>query len=94
MDENSNNRCEELEVGADDLVKRVRQLIHEGNVSRLFIKELSGETILEVPLTAGVAVAAAGVVFSPVLVGLGAVAALLTRVTIGIERPAPVGTPV
>ncbi|SDE36033.1 DUF4342 domain-containing protein [Auraticoccus monumenti] len=81
----SDNRYEEHEVKADDLVGRVRELIHEGNVSRLVIKD-DGEPVLELPLTAGVVVAAAGVVFSPVLVAVGAAAALLTRVTIGVER--------
>lgn len=85
----SSSRYEELEVEADDLVRRVRGLIHEGGISRLSIRQESGETILEVPLTAGVAVAAAGLVLSPVLVAVGAVAALMTRVTLGIERPAP-----
>lgn len=78
---------EEFTVAGPDLMTRVRDLIQEGNVSRLFVKKETGETIFEVPLTAGVALAAAGAVFSPVLVAIGAIAALFTRVTIGVERP-------
>lgn len=83
----ANKRYEEFDVASDDLMTRVREIIHEGNVSRLFLKKETGETILEIPLTAGVAIAAAGAVFWPVLVAVGAVAALFTRVTIGVERP-------
>jgi hypothetical protein len=83
----TNTRYEEFDVAGDDLTTRVRELIHDGNVSRLFLKKESGETILEVPLTAGVAIAAAGAAFWPVLVAIGAVAALFSRVTIGVERP-------
>ena len=86
MSENTSNRYEEFEVRAEDAVTRVREIVHEGNVSRLFLKSDTGETILEVPLTAGVAAAAVGVFVAPVLVAVGAVAALVTRVTIGVER--------
>jgi hypothetical protein len=82
----ANNRYEEFDVAGDDLMTRVKEIIHEGNASRLFLKKETGETILEVPLTAGVAIAAAGAVFWPVLVAIGAVAALFTRLTIGVER--------
>jgi hypothetical protein len=86
-------RYQEFEVAGDDLVSRVREIVHEGNVSRLYLKRVTGETILEIPLTAGVAVTAVGAVFAPVLVAVGAVAALSGRVTIGIERPAEVAAP-
>jgi len=86
VSENSNTRYEEFEVKAEDAVNRVREIVREGNVSRLFVKRDTGETILEVPLTAGVAVATVGLFLAPVLVAVGAVAALVTRVTIGVER--------
>ncbi|MBB3674728.1 DUF4342 domain-containing protein [Modestobacter versicolor] len=82
----ANSRYQEIQVAGDELVTRVRELVHEGNVSRLSIKKEDGETVLEVPLTAGVAVAAAGALVWPALVALGAVAALFTHVTIGVER--------
>ena len=70
----------------DDLVAKVKELIREGNVRRLFIKNEKGETLLEIPLTAGVAVTVVTAAFAPALVAVGAIAALLTSVTIGVER--------
>lgn len=77
---------EEFKVSGDNLVAKVRELIREGNVRRVFIKNEKGETLLEIPLTAGVAVTALAAAVSPVLVAVGAVAALLTQVTVGVER--------
>lgn len=88
MTEQNSPRYEEFEVAGDTLVSRVRELIREGNVQRVHIKKESGETILELPLTAGVAIAAAGVVAAPALIAVGAVAAVLTHVRIGVERRA------
>lgn len=85
----SNTWYEEFKVSGDNLVAKVRELIREGNVRRVFIKNESGETVLEIPLTAGVAVTAVAAALSPVLVAVGAVAALLTQATIGVERRRP-----
>ncbi|MEE6282309.1 DUF4342 domain-containing protein [Georgenia sunbinii] len=80
---------EEFKVSGDNLVAKVRELIREGNVRRVFIKNDKGATLLEIPLTAGVAVTAIAAAVSPVLVAVGAVAALLTQVTVGVERGGP-----
>ena len=77
---------EEFKVSGDNLVAQVRELIREGNVRRVFIKNEKGETLLEIPLTAGVAVTALAAAVAPVLVAVGAIAALLTQVTVGVER--------
>lgn len=77
---------EEFTVSGSELLQQVKDLIREGNVRRLFIKNDDGSTLLEIPLTAGVAVTALTAVFAPVLVAVGAIAALLTKVTIGVER--------
>lgn len=82
----SNTWYEEFRVSGDILVSRVRQLIREGNVRRVFIKNDKGETLMEIPLTAGVTVTVITAAFSPVLVAVGALAALLTQVTVGVER--------
>lgn len=82
----TNDRYEEFKVSADNLVAKVRELIREGNVRRVFIKNEDGRTLLEFPLTAGVAVTALTAAVAPVLVAVGAVAALLTQVTVGVER--------
>ena len=73
---------EEFQVSADDLVGRVKELIAEGNVSRLIVRNERGETLLEIPVTIGVI----GALFAPYLAALGAVAALATRCTIAVER--------
>ncbi len=73
---------EEVQVSADDLVGRVKELIAEGNVSRLSVRNERGETLLEIPVTIGVI----GALFAPYLAALGAIAALATRCTIAVER--------
>jgi hypothetical protein len=77
---------EELEINAGELVDRVKELIEEGNVRRLIIRKPNDEILLEVPLTAGVAVGGAVTLFAPVLAALGALAALLAKVKIQIVR--------
>jgi hypothetical protein len=73
---------EEFQVSADDLVGRVKELISEGNVSRLIVRNERGDTLLEIPVTVGVI----GALFVPYLAALGAIAALATRCTIAVER--------
>jgi Domain of unknown function (DUF4342) len=80
---------EEFKVQARELVEKVRQLIHEGNVQRLIIKDEHGHTFVEIPVT----VAALGIIVAPVLAGVGAIAALAAKFTIGVERRPPEGTP-
>lgn len=86
-----NSRYQEFKVTSDDLVSRVREYLHEGNVNRLHLKNEAGETFVEVPLGAGVAIATAGALIAPALVAVGAVAALFSHVTIGVERHATDG---
>ena len=73
---------EEFQVSADDLVGRVKDLIHEGNIRRIRVRNERGETLLEIPVTVGVI----GALFAPYLAALGAIAALATRCTIAVER--------
>jgi hypothetical protein len=93
MTDDDNTHYEEFKVSGDDLLTRVRELIHEGNVRRVFLKNEAGETLLEIPLTAGLAVTVLTAALAPVLVAVGAIAALLGQVTVGVERratePAP-----
>jgi len=84
-----NGRYEEFKISGDTLLTKVRELLHEGNVRRVFIKNDEGATLLEIPLTAGLAVTVITAAFSPVLVAVGAIAALLTQVTVGVERRDP-----
>src|SRR5215213_3404829 len=76
---------EHIEIAASDLVDRTKELIEEGNVRRLIIRNQDDEVLLEVPLTAGV-VGGAVTIVAPVLAALGALAALLTHVKIEVVR--------
>lgn len=73
---------EEFSVSADNLVSKVKELIREGNITRIIISDEEGKTLLEIPATVGVV----GVIIAPWLAALGAIAALATRCTISVER--------
>ena len=73
---------EEISVASDNLIERVKELLHEGNVNRLVVKGDDGKVLLEIPATVGVI----GVVFAPWLAALGTIAALASNCTIAIER--------
>src|SRR5947207_412593 len=75
---------EELSATGDEVVARVKQRVQQGNVRRVIIKH-EGRTLVEFPLTIGVV----GALLAPQLAALGAVAALLTKCTIAVERAAP-----
>lgn len=73
---------EEHRVAGEDLLAKVKSVIHEGNVRRIIIKNDAGETIMEVPLTVGVVSA----VLLPLWVALGAIAALAGHYSVVVER--------
>jgi len=73
---------EEFKVSGEDLLKKCKELIDQGNVRRITIKNKDGKTIMELPLTVGVV----GAVLVPPLAAIGAIAALVTECTIAIER--------
>jgi hypothetical protein len=75
-------RTQEFTIDGDEVVHKVKELIHEGNVRRIIIKNDDGRTMLEVPLTIGLI----GAALMPVLAAIGAAAALATRCTIIVER--------
>ena len=77
---------EEIEIAASDLIATVKKLLAEGNVRRLIIKNTEGQSLLEIPLTAGVVIGGTLVLLAPVLAALGALAALLSKVKIEIVR--------
>jgi hypothetical protein len=77
---------EEIEITGNQLVDYVKDLIHEGNVRRVIIRTSDDKTLLEVPLTAGVAVGGVLTVFTPVFAALGALAALLVNVKLQVVR--------
>jgi hypothetical protein len=73
---------EELKVSGEVLVSTLRQLLHEGNVRRITLKDEDGKTLIEIPLTIGVV----GVLLLPVWAAIGAIAALAARLTIVVEK--------
>ncbi len=75
-------RTEEHRVTGDQLLAKVKQLVHEGNVRRITIKKRDGDTLIEIPLTLGVV----GAVLLPVLAAVGAIAALAADFTIVVEK--------
>ena len=75
-------RTEEFRITGDELLARVRQLIHEGNIRRLIIRNAQGHTLIEIPMTVGVV----GAALLPVWAAVGAIAALATDCTIVVER--------
>ena len=78
-------RTQEFKVSADDVTKKVKELIHEGNVRRIIVKDEHGKQLLEIPVTVGVV----GVLLAPWLAALGVVAALATKCTLVVERINP-----
>jgi hypothetical protein len=77
---------ERVTVAGGELVDYVKQIISEGNVRRLIIRKPGGEPLLEVPLTAGVAVGGALTVLAPIIAALGAMAALIAKFEVDIVR--------
>jgi len=76
---------EEIQVFGRDLVDKVRELIHEGNVQRIIVKDEHGNTFIEIPVT----VAAIGVILAPLLAAVGAISALVAKFTVVVVRSEP-----
>jgi hypothetical protein len=75
-------RTEEFKVSGDSLLSRIREIIHEGNIRRITIKNDEGQSLIEIPLTLGVI----GAVLLPVWAAIGAIAALAVNFRIVVEK--------
>jgi hypothetical protein len=84
---------EEFSVSGGDLLAKVKELIAAGNARRIIIKNEAGISVLEIPLSVGVAGAAAAAILAPALVAVGALAAILTKCTIVVVRTDTPPTP-
>ena len=73
---------EEFKVTGSELIEKIKELIHQGNIRRIILKDDTGKAILEIPLTLGVV----GAALMPVLAAVGAVAALVAKLTIVVEK--------
>ncbi len=77
-------RTEEFRVNGEELLGKIKQLVHEGNIRRIIIKNKDGAVLMELPLTFGVV----GALLAPSLAAVGAIAALLTEATVVVEKDA------
>ena len=73
---------EEFKLTGSEVIEKIKDLIHQGNIRRIILKDDSGKAILEIPLTLGVV----GAALMPVLAAVGAVAALVAKLTIVVEK--------
>ena len=80
--ENTENEEEEFKVNGEELLRRVKELIEAGNARRIIIKNESGATLVEIPLTLG----AIGALLLPTLAAIGAIAALVTKCTVVVVK--------
>ncbi|MDQ2806629.1 MAG: DUF4342 domain-containing protein [Chloroflexota bacterium] len=77
---------EEIRIDTENLITKFKELVNEGNVHRISLRTDEGKTLFEVPLTMGVAGAAAALFLAPTLAALGVIAALTKQVTLVVER--------
>jgi len=78
----SETRTEEFKVNGEQLLAKIKELIHQGNIRRVIIKDKDGKVLIEFPLTFGVV----GFVLAPTLAAVGAIAALVTEATVVVEK--------
>jgi hypothetical protein len=82
MTEEKKTRTEEFKLHGDEILNKLKELLHQGNIRRIILKDESGKTFLEIPLTVGVV----GAIVIPVWAAIGAVAALVSKLTVVIEK--------
>ncbi len=75
-------RTEEFHINGEELLAKIKELIHEGNIRKVTIKNKDGKTLIEFPMTLGVV----GAVLAPTLAAVGAVAALIGEATVVVEK--------
>ncbi len=78
-------KTEEFHINGEELLAKIKDLIHQGNIRRIIIKNKDGKTLIEFPMTLGVV----GAVLAPTLAAVGAVAALIGEATVVVEKQAP-----
>jgi hypothetical protein len=76
------SKKEEFKLDGSDIINKIKELIHEGNIRRIILKNEEGNTLIEIPLTLGVV----GAALVPVLAAVGAIAALVAKLTIVVEK--------
>ncbi|MFB2877586.1 MULTISPECIES: DUF4342 domain-containing protein [Floridanema] len=79
-------RVEEFSISGDALVSKIKELIYEGNIRRITIKNEEGHILIEIPLTIGVVGGVVGTALFPIVAAIGAIGALVAHLTIAIEK--------
>jgi len=82
MTEEENVQTEEYQVAGDGLLAKIKELIRQGNIRRVMIRNDQGQTLIEIPLTWGLV----GAAFAPIWAAVGAIAALAANFTIVVEK--------
>jgi len=75
-------RTEEFKVNGAEIIQKLREILHQGNVRRIILKSEEGKTFMEIPLTIGLV----GALIAPVWAALGAIAALVSKLTVVVEK--------
>ncbi len=75
-------RTEEFKLDGGKVLEKIKELLHQGNIRRIILKNEAGKTLIEIPLTLGVV----GVALLPVYAAVGALAAVVTRMVIVVEK--------
>jgi hypothetical protein len=78
------NNTEEFVVNGEEVIGKIKELINQGNIRRIIIKDMKDKVLIEIPLTIGVVIA----VLAPVLAAVGALAAIVTKCKIIVEKKA------
>jgi len=78
----STNKTEEFIVNGEEVMAKIKEIINAGNARRIIIKDIEDKTLIEIPLTIGVVAA----VLAPVLAAVGALAAIVTKCKIIVEK--------
>lgn len=78
--------AERISIAGADLIEYAKDLIEQGSVRRLVIRKPAGGQLLDIPLSAGIAVSAVLILIAPVLAALAAVAALVAKIQVEIVR--------
>jgi Domain of unknown function (DUF4342) len=79
---------EEFSIKGDALGAKIKELIHQGNIRRIILKNEEGHILIEIPLTVGVVGGAIGAAFFPILAAVGSIGAMVAHLTIVVEKQA------
>jgi hypothetical protein len=79
---------EEFSINGDALVAKIKELLHEGNIRRIILKNEEGQTLIEIPLTVGVVGGVLSAALFPIMAAIGSIGAMVAHLTIVVEKRA------